>query len=68
MLGIGRAINSLCVGIALAQVPVYVSELAPPKPRALLVSLQQWAITWGILTTFYASYVWLSCISYLLRC
>lgn len=57
MLCAGRVINGLCVGIASAQVPVYITELAPPTKRGLLVGAQQWAITWGILIMFYISYV-----------
>ena len=56
MLVVGRFINGLCVGIASAQVPVYVSEIAPPSKRGRLVGAQQWAITWGILIMFYISY------------
>ena len=56
MLIVGRFINGVCVGICSAQVPVYVSELAPPNRRGLVVGTQQWAITWGILIMFYISY------------
>lgn len=49
MLIVGRFINGFCVGICSAQVPVYISELAPPSKRGRLVGAQQWAITWGIL-------------------
>lgn len=56
MLIVGRVINGLCVGIESAQVPVYVSELAPPSMRGRVVGSQQWAITWGILIMFYISY------------
>jgi len=56
MLVVGRIINGLCVGIESAQVPVYISELAPPTKRGRLVGLQQWAITWGILILYYISY------------
>lgn len=52
MLIVGRIINGLAVGIESAQVPVYISELAPPSKRGRLVGVQQWAITWGILTMF----------------
>ena len=57
MLCAGRVINGLCVGIASAQVPVYITELSPPTKRGRLVGAQQWAITWGILIMFYISYV-----------
>lgn len=56
MLIVGRIINGFCVGICSAQVPVYISELAPPSKRGRLVGAQQWAITWGILIMFYISY------------
>ncbi|KAK2730824.1 hypothetical protein FQN57_004055, partial [Myotisia sp. PD_48] len=56
MLIAGRFINGVSVGICSAQVPVYISELAPPSKRGRLVGAQQWAITWGILIMFYISY------------
>lgn len=56
MLIVGRFICGLCVGIASAQVPVYISELAPAKIRGRLVGCQQWAITLGIMIYFYISY------------
>lgn len=56
MLIVGRVINGFCVGIESAQVPVYISEVAPPSKRGRLVGAQQWAITWGIMIMFYISY------------
>ncbi|EME47811.1 hypothetical protein DOTSEDRAFT_69671 [Dothistroma septosporum NZE10] len=56
MLIVGRIINGFCVGICSAQVPVYITEIAPPTKRGRLVGAQQWAITWGILIMFYISY------------
>ncbi|KAI1912602.1 high affinity glucose transporter [Ophidiomyces ophidiicola] len=56
MLIVGRVLNGLSVGICSAQVPVYISELAPPSKRGRLVGCQQWAITWGIMIMFYISY------------
>lgn len=56
MLIVGRIINGICVGICSAQVPVYISEIAPPSKRGRLVGAQQWAITWGICIMFYISY------------
>ena len=52
MLSVGRVINGIAVGIESSQVPVYISELAPPSKRGSLVGLQQWAITWGILIMY----------------
>jgi MFS family permease len=56
MLIVGRFINGMSVGIESAQVPVYISEIAPPSKRGRLVGAQQWAITWGIMIMFYISY------------
>jgi sugar porter (SP) family MFS transporter len=56
MLIVGRIICGLSVGIESAQVPVYISEVAPPSKRGRLVGMQQWAITWGIMIMFYISY------------
>ena len=56
MLCVGRIINGFSVGICSAQVPVYISELAPPSKRGRLVGFQQWAITWGILIMFFICY------------
>jgi sugar porter (SP) family MFS transporter len=56
MLIVGRIINGISVGICSAQVPVYLSEIAPPSKRGRLVGGQQWAITWGIMIMFYISY------------
>jgi MFS family permease len=43
MLIAGRLINGFAVGICSAQVPVYVSELAPPSKRGRVVGSQQCA-------------------------
>ncbi|KAK0625006.1 general substrate transporter [Bombardia bombarda] len=56
MLAVGRIINGFSVGICSAQVPVYISEIAPPSKRGRLVGFQQWAITWGILIMFFICY------------
>jgi MFS family permease len=56
MLCVGRVICGFCVGIASSIVPVYQSEIAPKEIRGRVVSLQQWAITWGILMYARAPY------------
>jgi len=56
MLVVGRVVSGLCVGIASSIVPVYQSEIAPKEIRGRVVSLQQWAITWGILIQFFVQY------------
>ena len=56
MLISSRFINGLAVGIISAQFPVYMSELARPSHRGMIVGCQQWAITWGILIMYYIGY------------
>jgi sugar porter (SP) family MFS transporter len=56
LLVVGRVIAGLCVGIASAMVPVYQAEIAPKEIRGRVISLQQWAITWGILIQFFIQY------------
>jgi MFS family permease len=42
--------------VASAIVPVYQAEIAPKEIRGRVVSLQQWAITWGILIQYFIQY------------
>lgn len=56
MLVCGRVISGLCIGIASTVVPVYQSEIAPKEIRGRIVTLQQWAITWGILIGYFIQY------------
>ena len=56
MLVIGRIVAGFCVGIASSIVPVYQAEIAPKEIRGRVVSLQQWAITWGILIQYFIQY------------
>ncbi|KAF2111861.1 high affinity glucose transporter [Lophiotrema nucula] len=56
LLCVGRVIAGFCVGIASSIVPVYQAEIAPKEIRGRVVSLQQWAITWGILIQYFIQY------------
>ncbi|KAF2280027.1 high affinity glucose transporter [Westerdykella ornata] len=56
LLCIGRVIAGVAIGICSAIVPVYQSEIAPKGIRGRVVSLQQWAITWGILIQYFIQY------------
>jgi MFS family permease len=56
MLCVGRVVAGICVGIASSICPVYQSEIAPKEIRGRVVSLQQWAITWGILIQYFIQY------------
>ncbi|KAJ2360771.1 hypothetical protein H4S02_008736, partial [Coemansia sp. RSA 2611] len=56
MLVAGRFVSGLAVGVLSSVVPMYQSETAPPENRGRMVSLQQWAITWGIFLAFGIDY------------
>ena len=56
LLCVGRVIAGVAIGICSAIVPVYQSEIAPKGIRGRVVSLQQWAITWGILIQYFIQY------------
>ncbi|KAF2745079.1 high affinity glucose transporter [Sporormia fimetaria CBS 119925] len=56
LLCVGRVVGGISIGIASAIVPVYQSEIAPKEIRGRVVSLQQWAITWGILIQYFIQY------------
>ncbi|KAJ2718701.1 hypothetical protein GGI07_005637 [Coemansia sp. Benny D115] len=56
MLVAGRFVNGLAIGFLSSVVPMYQSETAPPENRGRMVSLQQWAITWGIFVAFGIDY------------
>jgi MFS family permease len=45
MLIVGRIVNGFSVGICSAQVPVYITEIAPPTKRGRLVGAQQCKLT-----------------------
>ncbi|KAJ9099933.1 hypothetical protein QFC21_003938 [Naganishia friedmannii] len=56
MVWAGRAVAGLAVGALSALVPMYNSELASPGIRGSLVALQQLAITFGILVSYWIAY------------
>ncbi|KAK3203547.1 hypothetical protein GRF29_112g1617048, partial [Pseudopithomyces chartarum] len=56
LLCFGRVVSGFSIGVASAIVPVYQSEIAPKEIRGRVVSLQQWAITWGILIQYFIQY------------
>jgi len=61
-------VTGLGVGSLSMAVPLYNAEIAPPEVRGSLVALQQLAITFGIMVSFwidYGSYLflhWLVCL------
>jgi len=59
MLIVGRFIAGIAVGLTSSVVPVYQSEIAPKNVRGRIVSLQQWAITWGIMIRRAQLIIWL---------
>ena len=51
----GRFVTGLGVGSLSMVVPLYNAELAPPEVRGSLVAVQQLAITFGIMVSFWVS-------------
>lgn len=51
----GRFVTGLGVGSLAMIVPLYNAELAPPEIRGSLVAVQQLAITFGIMVSFWVS-------------
>jgi sugar porter (SP) family MFS transporter len=51
-----RFVIGLAVGSASMAVPLYISEVAPPRVRGALVSFNQLALTGGILISFLVDY------------
>ncbi|PCH41869.1 general substrate transporter [Wolfiporia cocos MD-104 SS10] len=56
MLVTGRVISGIAVGIASMIVPIYQSEVAPPTIRGRIVTLQLWAVTWGITIQYFVEF------------
>ncbi|KAK4552452.1 hypothetical protein LTR86_010295 [Recurvomyces mirabilis] len=52
----GRFVTGLGVGSLSMIVPLYNAELAPPEVRGALVAVQQLAITFGIMVSFWIGY------------
>ncbi len=51
-----RIIGGFCIGASSVASPLYISEIAPPKKRGLLVALFQFNIVFGILTAYVSNY------------
>ncbi len=49
---VGRFVLGLAIGLASCIVPLYISEISPPHVRGALVSLNQLAITVGIVASY----------------
>ncbi|MCL5005954.1 MAG: sugar porter family MFS transporter [Acidobacteria bacterium] len=52
-----RLIVGVAVGVASMLTPLYIAELAPPKIRGALVTLNQLAIVTGIVVAYYVDYL-----------
>ena len=56
LLILGRVVVGIAIGIASEVAPLYISEVAPAKARGSLVSLNQLAITIGIVVSYLIDY------------
>src|SRR5580692_4481006 len=56
---VARAVIGVGIGFTSVTAPVYVSELAPPQSRGMLIGLYQFALTLGIVLANLAGY-WLA--------
>ncbi|KAE8355197.1 general substrate transporter [Aspergillus coremiiformis] len=56
MLIAGRLIAGLAVGLMSSSIPVYCSEVSPPRIRGFLGSMQQWMIGLGIVVAQWTGY------------
>ncbi len=56
LLILGRIVVGVAIGIASEVTPLYISEIAPAKMRGSLVSLNQLAITIGIVVSYLVDY------------
>jgi SP family galactose:H+ symporter-like MFS transporter len=53
---VSRVVLGLAIGLASTNVPVYLSEVAPPRARGWVVSLFQLAVTVGIVVAYLTDY------------
>ncbi|KAK9482552.1 general substrate transporter [Lipomyces starkeyi] len=56
MLIAGRVISGLCIGVTSSLVPIYQSEIAPRKIRGRILSIQQYALSWGFMLQYFVQY------------
>ncbi|UPV73539.1 sugar porter family MFS transporter [Halorussus limi] len=56
VLVLGRLIDGVAIGFASIVGPLYISEIAPPKIRGALTSLNQLMVTVGILASYFVNY------------
>jgi sugar porter (SP) family MFS transporter len=54
---LGRIVVGVAIGVASYAAPLYISEIAPPRHRGALVSLNQLAISIGILVSYVVDYI-----------
>tara|TARA_R110000868_G_scaffold8205_3_gene42413 strand:+ start:1187 stop:2563 length:1377 start_codon:yes stop_codon:yes gene_type:complete len=54
---VGRILIGIAIGVASYTAPLYISEIAPAKHRGALVSLNQLAVTIGILISYLVDYL-----------
>jgi sugar porter (SP) family MFS transporter len=58
---VARFLSGVAIGLASPVSPVYIAEVAPARIRGRLVTLNQLAITFGMLAAYAIGYVFASC-------
>ncbi|WP_089864529.1 sugar porter family MFS transporter [Halogranum rubrum] len=53
---VGRIVDGIAIGFASMVGPLYISEISPPEIRGSLVSLNQLAVTVGILVSYFVNF------------
>ena len=54
---VGRVVVGIAIGASSLTVPIYLSEIAPPAKRGLIVSVQELCITIGIFAAFVVAWL-----------
>ncbi|ORY74340.1 putative MFS monosaccharide transporter [Protomyces lactucae-debilis] len=56
MLAAGRFLGGIAIGMLSMVAPLYMSEIAPPEIRGILLVLEEWSIVFGIVLAYWVTY------------
>lgn len=57
LFGFGRFITGIGVGLGAFSIPLYLAEIAPPKTRGTLVTINQLSVAFGIFVAYLLNYI-----------